>query len=135
MLNRRQLLATTAAAAALPAFGLEPAWADASQLNTLMDVFFQENLNLNPESATLLGLDKGDNAALKSRLRDESEAGIAAAKSLTASQMTRLKRIDAASLTGMDRVNYDTIAYTLDSRCGSTNSISAARPTGPRLTP
>jgi uncharacterized protein (DUF885 family) len=116
MLNRRQLLATTAAVAALPALGVPPAWADASQLNTLMDVFFQENLNLNPESATQLGLDKGDNAALKSRLRDESEAGIAEAKSLTASQMTRLKRIDAASLTGMDRVNYDTIAYTLDSR-------------------
>jgi uncharacterized protein (DUF885 family) len=61
-------------------------------------------------------MDKDANAPLKSRLRDESPAGLAAAKTHTADQMRRLTAISAAQLSGMDRVNYDTIQYTLDSR-------------------
>jgi uncharacterized protein (DUF885 family) len=127
MLNRRDLLASTAAATA--ALALNPAWARkatvrpaakpsgaAAHLNALMDTFFQENLQQNPEGATQLGMDKGANAALKSRLHDDSVAGIAASKALTADQMKRLKTVSAAALHGMDRVNYDTIAYTLDTR-------------------
>ena len=80
MFSRRDLLATSAATAAslaLPPFAL-PAAAEptaATQLNALMDTFFQENLRMNPESATLLGLDTGANADLKGKLRDESAAG------------------------------------------------------------
>jgi uncharacterized protein (DUF885 family) len=126
MLTRRHLLASTAASAAATA--LVPAWAKKpvrpapkppapdARLDALMDAFFQENLNQNPESATQLGLDKGADAGLKSRLRDESSAGIAASKALTADQMKRLQTIPAAALAGMDRVNYDTLYYTLDSR-------------------
>ncbi|HEY5337903.1 MAG TPA: DUF885 family protein [Rhizomicrobium sp.] len=120
MFNRRQLLATTASAAvalALPraAFADAPN-ATATQLNGLMDTFFQENLRQNPEGATQLGLDKGANADLKSKLRDESAAGIAAGKALNASQLSRLKALDANALSGMDRVNYDTLVYVNDSR-------------------
>ncbi len=124
MLNRRHLLATTAAAGTLAAF--TPAWAkrhadvlvptQAAQLNALMDTFFNENLQQNPEGATQLGLDKGANAGLKSKLRDDSTAGIQAAKALNADQLARLHAIGGATLSGMDRVNYDTIEYTLDSR-------------------
>ncbi len=122
MLSRRDLLASTAAAAAsayvLPQF----AWAadapatDAAPLNTLMDTFFQENLRMNPESATLLGLDTGANADLKSKLSDDSASGIAAAKALNASQLQRLKALDSSGYTGMDRVNYDTLVYMADAR-------------------
>ncbi|MFL6689147.1 MAG: DUF885 domain-containing protein [Alphaproteobacteria bacterium] len=124
MLSRRHLLATAAATAsanALPKWRL-PAYAgaapnpEAAKLNGLMDTFLQENLQQNPESATLLGLDKGSNANLKSRLGDESAAGIAAAKALNARQLARLKQIDAAKLTGIDRVNYDTVLYVGESR-------------------
>ncbi|MBI3675942.1 MAG: DUF885 family protein [Proteobacteria bacterium] len=121
MLSRRDLLASTAATAtamALPGF-LAPVFAQegaAAQLNQAMDAFFQENLDQNPESATLLGMDKGANAALKAKLQDVSAAGIAAAKALNASQLARLKSIDAANLAGLDRVNYETLEYVAESR-------------------
>jgi uncharacterized protein (DUF885 family) len=120
MLSRRQLLASTAATAAafsLPKFAFaDAANPTAAKLNGLMDTFFQENLRASPERATLLGLDKGANADLKGKLGDESAAGIAADKALNESQLTRLKALDANALSGMDRVNYDTLVYIGDSR-------------------
>ncbi len=120
MLNRRELLATTAAFAALPniSFAAEQAapGAEAAKLDGLMTVFMQENLREGPEGATLLGLDTGANADLRSKLRDESAAGIAAAKALNLDQMRRLTTVDPAQLQGMERVNYDTLLYTIQSR-------------------
>src|ERR1041385_9149094 len=109
-LTRRDLLTSAVAAVSLPAFVLPafaeaPSQPEAAKLNALMDAFFQENLQENPESATLLGLDKGTNTGLKSRLRDESMAGIEHAKALNASQLARLKALDANKLSGLDRVN------------------------------
>jgi uncharacterized protein (DUF885 family) len=120
MLDRRQLLASTAASAtalALPKIAFADA-ADptAAKLDGLMDTFFQENLRESPEMATILGLDKGKNADLKGKLSDQSAAGIAAHKTLNESQLNRLKALDASALTGMDRVNYDTLVYVGDSR-------------------
>ncbi|HEX9159806.1 MAG TPA: DUF885 family protein [Rhizomicrobium sp.] len=130
MLSRRELFSSAASAAiawpiAWPAGAaaiaetLTPASAatdPAATLDALMDTFFQENLTENPEGATQLGMDKGANAALKFKLRDESPGGVAAAKRLNASQIARLKAIDTAALTGMDRVNYDTLVYVGESR-------------------
>lgn len=120
MLDRRQLLASTAASAAALALP-KTAFADtanpaAAKLDGLMDTFFQENLRESPEMATILGLDKGKNADLKGKLSDQSAAGIAAHKTLNESQLNRLKALDAGALTGMDRVNYDTLVYVGDSR-------------------
>ena len=119
MLDRRQLLGSVAALGTLaivpPSFGATTP-GEAARLNALFDAIFQENLRQNPEQATQLGLDKEGNAALRGRLRDESAAGIAYAKALTAGQLARLKAIDARNLGGMDRVNYDTVLYTLESR-------------------
>lgn len=120
MLDRRQLLASTAASAAALALP-KIAFADAAnpaaaKLDGLMDTFFQENLRESPEMATILGLDKGKNADLKGKLSDQSAAGIAAHKTLNESQLNRLKALDASALTGMDRVNYDTLVYVGDSR-------------------
>jgi uncharacterized protein (DUF885 family) len=120
MLDRRQLLASTAATAAALALP-KIAFADAAnpaaaKLNGLMDTFFQENLRESPEQATILGLDKGTNADLKGKLSDESAAGIAAHKTLNESQLNRLKALDASTLTGMDKVNYDTLVYVGESR-------------------
>ena len=117
MLDRRQLLSTAAALVPLavirPAFGAD---SEAAKLNALFDAFFQEGLRQSPEQATLLGLDTGANADLRGKLRDESAAGIDRAKALTADQLSRLKTVNAGQLGGMDRVNYDTVFYTLDSR-------------------
>jgi uncharacterized protein (DUF885 family) len=117
MLNRRELLSSAASAAI--AYPLAPAFAaagPADSLDALMNIFVQENLAQNPEGATQIGLDKGANAALKYKLRDESLAGVAAARALNASQLQRLKAIDASALTGLDKVNYDTLVYTGESR-------------------
>jgi uncharacterized protein (DUF885 family) len=121
MLSRRHLLSSTASlavAAALPfrAFADVAATSPAAaQLDKLMDDFFQEGLRENPEGATQLGLDKGPNADLKSKLRDNSPAGRAKAKAVTLDQLKQLRALDASSLTGMDRVNYDTVLYTRES--------------------
>jgi uncharacterized protein (DUF885 family) len=75
MLNRRAMLLSTGAAAA--AVGLAPRALAAGDpaLASLFDQFFQEGLQLRPESATQLGLDKGANAGLKAKLNDGSTAG------------------------------------------------------------
>ncbi len=56
-----------------------------------------------PSMADAAGLGHCANAALRGRPRDESAAGIAAAKAQTADQLKRLGSIDAAALSGMDR--------------------------------
>jgi uncharacterized protein (DUF885 family) len=120
MLSRRQLLATTAAFVALPKISFaadQPAPdANAAKLDVLMTAFMQENLRQGPEGATLLGLDTGANADLRSKLRDESAAGIAAAKALNLDQLRRLTTVDPVLLHGMARVNYETLLYTIQSR-------------------
>jgi uncharacterized protein (DUF885 family) len=121
MLSRRHLLASTAAAGAalaFPKFALAgaPANTNLTAFDGLMDTFFQEGLQESPERATILGLDKGPNADLKNKLSDESAAGIAAKKALGASQLARLKAVDATRFPDMDRVNYDTLLYVAESR-------------------
>jgi uncharacterized protein (DUF885 family) len=118
MQTRREAILATASAAALAPFAARAAemqpvsTAEGGRLNTLFDALFQEDLRRNPESATQLGLDKGVNADLKSKLRDESSAGIAAGRALNADQLKRLKTIDRAALSASERVNYDTVLYT-----------------------
>jgi uncharacterized protein (DUF885 family) len=83
-----------------------------ARLSALFDVFFAEDLRRRPEGATQLGLDTGANADLRSRLSDNSAAGIAAAKTLNQSQLARLTAIDRAALSPAGKVNYDTVLYT-----------------------
>src|SRR3569832_199827 len=120
MLDRRQLLGSAAALGAAsfitPAFAADD---EAARLNALMDAFFQEGLQQSPEQATLLGLDKGADAGLRSKLHDESAAGEAARRAQNADQLKRIQGIDASKLSGMDRVNYDTVRYTLESRAAT----------------
>jgi uncharacterized protein (DUF885 family) len=117
MLDRRRFLGTASAAATLAL--VPPTHAsdapEAAKLNALFDAFFQEGLRLNPEGATQLGLDKDENADLRAKLRDNSTAGIAAARALNNYQLVRLKTVDATKLSGLDRVNYDTVLYTRES--------------------
>ncbi|MDZ4372648.1 MAG: DUF885 family protein [Phenylobacterium sp.] len=114
MQTRRQLMLVAAAGAALSAARAGAATPAESQLATFLDQMFQEALEDSPELATSLGLDKGDRAAAKSKLRDASIAGVEKAKARTADQLRRLKAIDRSGLTGMARVNYDTLAFDLE---------------------
>jgi uncharacterized protein (DUF885 family) len=115
MLDRRAFLQTTAvtgAALALPAFAAPPPAGRSPALAKLFDDLFQEQLRLRPESATQLGLDKGANADLRARLSDLGSAGRAAAKAQTQDQLRRLLRIDPASLSPADRLDWETVVYT-----------------------
>lgn len=113
MLDRRAFLLASAAGGAALAL---PAWAAtperAPEMKALLDRFFQEQLQLRPEGATQLGLDKGANAALRSRLSDPSDAGRAAARAQTAAQLKELAAIDPASLSPADRLDYEVVLYT-----------------------
>ena len=115
MFDRRQfLLASAAAAAASPALaqvaghGIGP---EVRRLNVLMDGYFMEDLRNNPESATDLALDKGAEAGLKRKLKDVSTAGMAHDAEVNRRRIAELESIPRANLTGIDRINYDTVLY------------------------
>ncbi|MFT3997828.1 MAG: DUF885 family protein [Asticcacaulis sp.] len=121
MLNRRHLLAGSAAITGLAAAGIasgaavsEPGAAKA--LNDLFDHIFNENVDNSPTLATSLGLDKDARAGLKSKLNDASEAeslhGIARAEK----NLAALKAIPRAKLSGMGRINYDTVLWGYENR-------------------
>jgi len=116
MIDRRRLVVSTAAAAALPmgAMAAEPASPEAARLNALMDDFVQRNLRRSPETATGLGLDVGPLAGEKYLLDDRSLAASAADKAENFKRQKELAAIDRRRLTGMDAVNYDTLAYVQD---------------------
>jgi uncharacterized protein (DUF885 family) len=114
MLNRRSMLATTAAAAltaAAPAFAADTK--DNAELAALFDQFVKENLDLSPLTVSALGLDKGDRYYQKSLIDDASLAGIAKNKASTASQLARLSAFPRAKLSGEDMVSYDVVMYGL----------------------
>jgi uncharacterized protein (DUF885 family) len=118
MPNRRELILAGVAAAALAPCGVRATsdtrglTPDDARLSALLDAVFQETLRLHPETATLLGLDTGENADLRSKLSDGSSAGLAAARVLNADQLRRLEAIDRGALSQASKVDHDTVLYT-----------------------
>jgi len=117
LIHRRRLIASAAAIAALPtvhALAQSAPSPAATRLNALLDDFMQRGLRRSPETATSLGLDKGALAAGKFRLDDRSLAQLARDKAENVARQKALAAIDRAALTGVDAVNYDTVAYVQD---------------------
>src|SRR5690348_3276643 len=105
-LDRRTFLSSSAlAGSALLLPSMAAMAADNDSLNVLFDTLFQESLRDSPERATLLGIDKGANADLASRLTDNSPAGVARTKALNADQLRRLLAFDPSGLSEAQRVN------------------------------
>ena len=129
MLSRRHLLlaagasaalagCTTAPSAAPPAAAAPPPPAPPpappppsaeQQLNAALDDFFNEALQVSPELASSLGLDKDAHADLKSKLHQGSVAALEREKARTAAQLSRMNGIDRSRLSGMAAVNYDSV--------------------------
>src|SRR5579871_3566302 len=112
MIDRRQLVLTGTAAAVLAPFAARAQAPEDAGLAALLDAFLKEDLRRRPETATLLGLDVGADADLRSRLSDGSAAGLAARKDLNADQLSRLAALDRGALSAAGKVNYDTVLYT-----------------------
>jgi uncharacterized protein (DUF885 family) len=118
LVTRRQLLAGTAASVALagPAAALTAANRADAALLALFDAMLAEGIADAPERATALGLDSGANAGLKSRLSDYSRAGRERALARAASQLERLRAIDAAALSPSRALDRDVVEYDLSRR-------------------
>lgn len=129
-MDRRAFLATGATAALLPlaeapalaAIGAKAGSGDA-RLNALFEQIFQERVRTAPTLASSLGLDKGPNAALKSRL-DTDPAPIARAKSLARNRraIAKLRAINPATLSDAARLNREVVLYSLE-----TNVVAPSR--------
>jgi uncharacterized protein (DUF885 family) len=122
MLDRRNILKSGVAAAALTALSGPLARAaamgtpSAAALDKLFDSFMSENLDLSPITATALGIDVGPRAHQRSEIDDNSLAGVAKNKSVTSSQLARLKAFDPKGLTGADAINYEVVLYGLQTQ-------------------
>jgi uncharacterized protein (DUF885 family) len=115
MLDRRQVLLSGAASAALASVAGPQAFAadSGAALNRLFDSFMAANLDRTPEGTTALGLDNGARAWEKSRLDDRSLASIAGDKKRNTEQLLQMLAFDRASLSGADRISYDVVLFGL----------------------
>ncbi len=117
-MDRRSLLATggaLAVAGTLPALpAIAQGGAGDAAFKALLDRIFYDRLADNPEGATQLGLDTGPRAALRSKLADESSAGIARRKARTRAERAMLAKIDRAKLSKASQLDYDIVVYQLD---------------------
>ncbi len=113
-INRRQLLACTAAAAITGPVLAQPTADD--RLLGLFDAMFAEGIAASPERATALGLDTGAHAGLKSQLSDYSVAGRVADLARAKSQLDRLRAIPVEALSQARRLDRDVVEYDLSRR-------------------
>jgi uncharacterized protein (DUF885 family) len=116
-LDRRTFLASSGAAALgaalLPRTALaQPGSGDAS-LNALFERIFQQNVARSPELATSLGLDKGDNAALKHRLNPRSYEERARQLAQTREALAALEAVDPKTLSSAAALNREIVLYSL----------------------
>jgi uncharacterized protein (DUF885 family) len=128
-MDRRAFLATGATVALLPltetpvlAAVAKPGSNDA-RLNQTFEDIFQERVRTSPELATSLGLDKGPNAALKSKL-DTRPLPVARREELARNRraIAKLRAIAPTTLSEPAKLNREVVLYSLD-----TATQSAAR--------
>jgi uncharacterized protein (DUF885 family) len=107
-LDRRTLLATSAAALALQAAPAAAQSSDAAA-QRLLDRTTDRILADYPEGASSAGVDTGARARLKSRLQDRSPEGQAAIAAHTRDTLQRLSRINAEGLSTDMRTHLDVV--------------------------
>ncbi len=112
MISRRDALAGLAATSAFPvlspAFAQPAAPADA-QATALLDSIAENLLRLSPESATSLGIDKGERAGLRSLLSDRSGIGQQRLAQTIRADLARANAIDTANLTHATRTSVEVV--------------------------
>lgn len=113
MIDRRSLLAASAAGTALAFAGPASAWVrDAdSDLDALLTGWFDKDIDDSPESATNLGLDRGERAGLSSKLSDYSATAWRDERAQAIARNTELKAFDQSGLTDAGKINYAVAAF------------------------
>ncbi|MBA4808332.1 DUF885 family protein [Brevundimonas sp.] len=112
MIDRRRLMLSVAGAglaSALPAFARTPE-ADA-RLDALLTGWFDEDIEDSPESATSLGLDKGDRAELSGRLSQRGPADVARDKARAVERWRVLQTFPKAELSPASLITYEIAAF------------------------
>jgi uncharacterized protein (DUF885 family) len=116
--SRRQTVAALAASAALPfvstrAFAQVAAVANVAPSDraaaSLLDSIARNLLRLSPESATTLGIDKGEHAALRSMLSDRSGIGQQRIAQTVRADLARVNAIDTAGLSHSTRTSVEVV--------------------------
>src|SRR5437868_8963782 len=120
IMDRRSFLATGATVALLPlaeapAFALTKTGTGDARLNRLFEDIFQERVRNSPTLASSLGLDKGPNAALKSKF-DTAPGPVARRKDLARNRraIAELRSISPATLSGAATLNREVVLYSLE---------------------
>src|SRR6478672_6251833 len=129
MMDRRSFLATSATVALLPLAeapalaAVTKAGSGDARLNRIFDDIFQERVRSSPTLASSLGLDKGPNAALKSKL-DTRPAEVARKEDLARNRraIAQVNAIPPSSLSEPAKLNREVVLYSLD-----TATIAPAR--------
>src|SRR5687768_8109860 len=110
MVTRREALAALASTAALPLLTAcmgdgESSTPDSNEAAALglIDECAEHLLALFPESATSLGIDTGNRAALRSQLTDRSDAGKKRIAEQVKSDLDRVAAFDASGLRSEER--------------------------------
>ena len=121
-MDRRSFLATGATVALLPlaeapaisAVTRKAGSADA-RINQLFEQIFQERVRTSPELASSLGLDKGPNAALKSKF-DTDPGPVSRRKDLARNRraIAELRAISPATLSEPAKLNREVVLYSLE---------------------
>ena len=112
-LSRRQAVAALSASAAIPLFGgVSPAFAQTpgdTDASALLDSIAENLLRQSPESATSLGIDKGERAALRSQLSDRSGIGQQRLAQTIRSDLARANAIDTSRLSHSVRTSVEVV--------------------------
>src|SRR4051812_21307 len=118
-MDRRSFLTASATIALLPLIET-PARSAASgsgdaRINKLFEDIFQERVRTSPELATQLGLDKGANASLKSKLETRPNA-VARQQDLARDRrdIAQLTAVSPATLSNAAKLNREVVLYSLD---------------------
>jgi uncharacterized protein (DUF885 family) len=105
--RRDFVIGTGATLAAAQLSAAAPASAKDAAAVKMLSEFTEELLVDYPESATMLGIDKGARAGLKAKLADRSAAGQDAIAKRVAGRVEKLKAIDTAALGDAARLDVD----------------------------
>jgi len=116
MLDRRLFLSATAAAGAMALARPAAAASAGERFHALMDDFARRDLERQPTTATIMGLDTGARSYLKSRMPDGSLAQTARDAVDIRRRLKALAAIDRAKLQGSDPIFHEILSYGLGIR-------------------